>query len=176
MKLTDNQDNRCGSLLKRKNMKNKLKLLTAIIACVVIAAAAGCGARQFAEHENHQSNEQEAHKSHEHGTAADGPAVAAANDYILKYEWPEKPKVGTYTLKVSLTDGSGAPVEGAEVVVSYDMPSMRGAHATTETMKKNARGDYLLPIRFVMPGDWEIVVSAVKDGVEIATELILLDI
>ena len=115
-------------------------------------------------------------RRHDGGTAAGRPAITTGNDYILKYDWPEKPKMGSYTLRVNLTDRAGAPVEDAEVVVSYDMPSMRGAHDTTETMKKNAKGDYLLPIHFVMPGDWEIIVSAMKDGVEIAAELILLDI
>ena len=142
-------------------MKNKSKLLAAAVAVVVITIAGiGCGT----------------HKPHESGTVSGSQTITLGNDYFLKYDWPEKPKMGSYTLRVNLVDRAGAPVEGAEVVVSYDMPSMRGAHDTTETMKQNARGDYLLPIHFVMPGDWEIIVSAVKDGVEIAAELILLDI
>jgi len=108
--------------------------------------------------------------------AADSTEAAIGTDYSIKYEWPEKPKVGSYTLKVNLVDNTDASVEGAEVKVSYDMPSMRGHHAKTETMKQNAKGDYLLPINFAMPGDWEIIVSAYKDGVEIASETILLDI
>jgi nitrogen fixation protein FixH len=141
-------------------MKNKSKLLISAVAVIVMAiAGAGCGTQSTGS-----------------GTASDSPAAAVGNDYTLRYEWPEKPKVGHYTLKVNLTDNAGKPVEGAEVVVSYDMPSMRGHHATTETMKQNDRGDYLLPIHFAMPGDWEIVLSAQKDGVEIAAELILLDI
>ena len=141
-------------------MKNKSKILTLIVASVVLSiVGAGCG-------------------THDHGSGATAgnTATATGHDYVLKYEWPEKPRVGNYTLKVNLVDRAGKPVEGAEVVVSYDMPSMRGAHATTETMKKNARGDYLLPIQFVMPGDWEIVLSALIDGDEVAAELILLDI
>ena len=105
-----------------------------------------------------------------------GSGTTAGSEYVIKYEWPEKPRVGDYTLKINLVDKAGAPVKDAEVVVSYDMPSMRGAHATTAAMKQNARGDYLLPIHFAMRGDWEIVVSAMKDGVEIATRTILLDI
>jgi hypothetical protein len=132
---------------------SKLWLLAFV---VTVIAGTGCGSQ-----------------SSRSGATAGNPA---GNDYILTYEWPEKPKVGSYTLKVNLTDRAGAPVEDADVVLSYDMPSMRGSHATTETMKRNARGDYLLPIHFVMPGDWEIVVSALRDEVEIAAELILLDI
>ena len=122
------------------------------------------------------------HHSHERGTASDkqadavNQADAVKNDYSIKYEWSEKPKIGSRTLKVTLTDSTGAPVDGADVEVSYDMPSMRGAHATKESMKRNSSGDYLVPIHFAMPGDWEIVISATKDGVEIASELIQLDI
>ena len=147
----------------RENMKTWPKLLASIIAAIILAIAfVGCGTGGS--------------RSQESGAASGNLPNATGSDYVLKYEWPEKPKVGTYTLKVSLTDRSGAPVDGAEVVVDYDMPSMRGHHATTENMKRNASGDYLLPIKFVMPGDWEIVISAVKDDVEIAAELILLDI
>ena len=146
-------------------MKTRSKLSASLIAAIVIViACVGCGTGDHGSH------------SHESEAASGSPAITTGNDYVLKYEWPEKPKVGTYTLKVSLADRSGAPVEGAEVVVDYDMPSMRGHHATNESMKRNASGDYLLPIKFVMPGDWEIVISAVKDDVEIAAELILLDI
>ena len=135
-------------------------MASAAIAIVIAITGSGCGNQQ----------------AHNNGTAAGSQSADVGKNYTLKYDWPEKPKVGTYTLKVNITDGSGAPARDVEVVVSYDMPSMRGAHATTENMKQNARGDFLLPIRFVMPGDWEIVVSAVKDGVEVAAELILLDI
>ena len=105
-----------------------------------------------------------------------GSGTTAGSEYVIKHEWPKKPKVGDYTLKVNLVDNAGAPVKDAYVVVSYDMPSMRGAHATTADMKQNTSGDYLLPIHFAMRGDWEIVVSVMKDGVEVATKTILLDI
>jgi len=141
-------------------------MAAAIAAVFITIVGVGCGSHDHGAGSHSQEN----------GAASGSPAIKAGFDYVLKYEWPEKPKVGNYTLKVTLADKSGAPVEGAEVVASYDMPSMRGAHATTETMKKNAKGDYLLPIHFAMPGDWEIVLSAQKDGVEIAAELILLDI
>jgi len=130
-------------------MEKKSKIFTAVVFVIILAfICAGCGASQS----------------------------VGNGDYTLKYEWPEKPKVGDYILKVNLVDKTGASVEGADIIASYDMPSMRGAHATTETMKRNARGDYLLPIHFAMRGDWEIVLSARKDGVEIVAATILLDI
>jgi hypothetical protein len=42
---------------------------------------------------------------------------------------------------------------------------MRGAHETGDRYFKLSRnGDYLLPIDIVMPGDWEIRLTILKDG------------
>ena len=42
---------------------------------------------------------------------------------------------------------------------------MRGAHETgDQALKLSKRGDYLLPINIVMPGDWEIRLTINKDG------------
>lgn len=98
-----------------------------------------------------------------------------SESYSLKYEWPEKPKVGDHILKVEVFQGK-EKVSNVEVVVSYDMPSMRGHHDTTGKMKQNKKGDYLLPINFAMRGDWEIVVSVQKDKTEVAREIFLLEI
>jgi len=132
-----------------------------IVAVVFAVACAGCG--------NQQSN-----NSKKPG-AARAAAIEASKQYVLKYEWPEKPKVGSCTLKVKLLK-SGTPVREAEVTVSYDMPSMRGTHMTNENMKQNDKGDFLLPINFAIAGDWEIVVLAYKDGKVIAEKTILVDI
>ena len=110
----------------------------------------------------------------------DSTGNTAGNDkggeYILKHEWPEKPKVGSYTLKVNLVDKSGKSVEGVEVAVKHDMPKMRCNSGGSGVMKQNNKGDYLLPINFAMRGDWRIVISARKEGIEIATKTILLNI
>jgi hypothetical protein len=45
------------------------------------------------------------------------------------------------------------------------MPSMRGAHETGDRpFVLSKKGDYLLPINIVMPGDWEIRITIVKGG------------
>ncbi len=95
--------------------------------------------------------------------------------YAIKYTWPEKPKVGDHVLKVEVFQGK-EKVSNVDVVVSYDMPSMRGHHDTTAQMKQNKKGDYLLPINFAMRGGWEIVLTAKKADTEVAKEIILLDI
>jgi hypothetical protein len=98
------------------------------------------------------------------------------NAYSIKYEWPKKPKVGDYTLKVNVYDKYGKAARDVEVIASYDMPSMRGHHAAREKMKLSSKGYFLLPIHFAMRGDWEIILSVQKDGKEAVSETILLDI
>ena len=45
------------------------------------------------------------------------------------------------------------------------MPSMRGAHGTGDRpFQISNKGDYLLPISIVMPGDWEIKLTVIKAG------------
>jgi hypothetical protein len=45
------------------------------------------------------------------------------------------------------------------------MPSMRGAHDSGDVdFKLNKKNDYLLPVNIVMPGDWEVRVTFLKDG------------
>jgi predicted metalloprotease len=42
---------------------------------------------------------------------------------------------------------------------------MKGAHETGDRpFKLSKKGDYLLPIDIVMPGDWEIRLTLLKDG------------
>ena len=153
-------------------MKNKSKLLIATIA--IIAAVVGICAFQgvAASAGGHEAGGYQ----HTSGSASHNAPVTVKGDYVIKYEWPEKPKVGNYTLKVNLADKDGAPVQNAEVKVSYDMPAMRGHHATTDIMKRNNKGDYLLPIHFAMRGGWEIIISAERDKEIIATKTIFLDI
>ncbi|MDD4557114.1 MAG: FixH family protein [Alphaproteobacteria bacterium] len=100
---------------------------------------------------------------------------AQAETYSIKYEWPQKPKVGDHVLKVKVFQEKEM-VTDVEVVVSYDMPSMRGHHDTTAKMMQNKKGEFLLPINFAMRGGWEIVLTAEKDGKIVAKEIILLDI
>jgi hypothetical protein len=97
-------------------------------------------------------------------------------NYVIKYEWPEKPRVGHYTLRVMVSDKSGNPVPDIEVIAKYDMPSMRGRHNTEEKMKRSDRGDFLLPIYFAMRGGWEIILFVTQDDGEIARKTITLSI
>jgi len=73
------------------------------------------------------------------------------------YEFDRTPKMGTAILKIRVYEKNGAQVSDLNISGRSDMPSMRGAHDSGEVdFKLNKKGDYLLPVNIVMPGDWEV--------------------
>jgi hypothetical protein len=77
--------------------------------------------------------------------------------YYFVYEFDRTPKMGTAILKVRLFDKDGTQVTDLDITGQSGMPSMRGAHDSGEmAFKLNKKGDYLLPVNIVMPGDWEV--------------------
>ena len=45
------------------------------------------------------------------------------------------------------------------------MPSMRGMHSSgDQNFALSAKGVYLLPVQLVMPGDWEVALTILKEG------------
>jgi hypothetical protein len=54
---------------------------------------------------------------------------------------------------------------------------MRGAHAGGEKdFSLSAKGFYLLPVRLVMPGDWEVSFTFIKDGKKLLRGVYLFDL
>ena len=94
-----------------------------------------------------------------------GKKVSIGNDYYLIYSFDKKPKLGTLIMKVEIFTQEGKKDTSAEVKAEAGMPSMKGAHETGEQpFKLSKKGDYLLPINIVMPGDWEIRLTLLKEG------------
>jgi hypothetical protein len=80
--------------------------------------------------------------------------------YYFLFEFDKTPKMGTVILKVQLFDKDGKQVTDLELIGQSDMPSMKGAHDSGEAaFKLNKKGDYLLPVNVVMPGDWEVLLT-----------------
>jgi hypothetical protein len=80
--------------------------------------------------------------------------------YYFLYEFDKTPKMGMAILKVQLFDKDGKQVTDLEIIGQSDMPSMKGAHDSGEVaFKLNKKGDYLLPVNVVMPGDWEVLLT-----------------
>jgi hypothetical protein len=99
---------------------------------------------------------------------ADLPAAGKkcwiGDSLYFTYKFDKKPKLGTAFLKVQLFDKAGARITSLDVVGASDMPSMRGAHDSGDVpFKLNKKGDYLMPVNVVMPGEWEVLLTFVKD-------------
>ena len=79
------------------------------------------------------------------------------------YKFDKKPKLGTAILKVQLFDKEGARITSLDVLGISGMPSMGSAHDSGNVpFKLNKKGDYLLPVNVVMPGEWEVKLVFLK--------------
>ena len=94
-----------------------------------------------------------------------GAKVQIGGGYYLIYDFNKKPKLGTVIMKVDIFKGEGERDATFQVKGDAGMPSMRGAHETGDrAFQLSRKGSYLLPISIVMPGDWEIRLTILKDG------------
>jgi hypothetical protein len=90
--------------------------------------------------------------------------------YYFIYDFDKKPQMGTIIMKIQVFTKGGKQDSSMEITGSADMPSMKGAHGSGEQpFKLNKKGDYLLPLNVVMPGDWEVVLNFSKDKKPIYT-------
>jgi hypothetical protein len=94
-----------------------------------------------------------------------GKKVPIGNGYYLIYGFDKKPKMGTVIMKVEVFNADGKKDTAFEMKADAGMPSMGGAHETGDkSFALSNKGDYLLPINIVMPGDWEIRLTVSKEG------------
>ena len=85
-------------------------------------------------------------------------------DYYFVYKFDKTPKMGTVILKVQLFNKKGKRSTDLNLNGSYGMPSMESAHDYGEqSFKLNKKGDYLLPVNVVMPGEWEVKLTFIKN-------------
>jgi hypothetical protein len=99
-----------------------------------------------------------------------GPTLKAGqknwigDQHYFVYNFDKKPQMGTIIMKIQVFSKESKQDSSFEITGSADMPSMRGAHSTGDQLfKLNHKGDYLLPVNVVMPGEWEIVLNFLKD-------------
>jgi hypothetical protein len=94
-----------------------------------------------------------------------GKRVTLDAAHYFVYGFTKPPKVGTAILRVEVFTRDGNRDTSFVVKGDADMPSMRGAHTMGDKeFAKSKKGEYLLPIPLVMPGDWEIRLTFEKDG------------
>jgi YtkA-like len=79
------------------------------------------------------------------------------DQFQFTYEFTEKPKMGTAILRIRIIDREGNQTTALTVLGRSDMPAMAGGHDSgDQEFKLNKKGDYLLPVNIVMPGEWEV--------------------
>ncbi len=106
-----------------------------------------------------------------------GEKVPLGEGHYFIYGFDKPPRIGTYVMRVEIFTREGTRDTSFVVKGDSDMPSMRGAHSTGEKeFSLSAKGVYLLPVRVVMPGDWEVRFVFVKDGKTVLRGAYLFDV
>lgn len=92
-----------------------------------------------------------------------GEKIPLDADCYFTYGFTKQPKLGTAIMRVEIFNRDGKRDTSFVVKGDADMPSMRGAHRSgDQDFALSAKGVYLLPVRLVMPGDWEVRFTFLK--------------
>lgn len=106
-----------------------------------------------------------------------GKKVWVGEDFYFIHEFDKRPAMGPLVLKIQLFTKDGTRSTALVFKGSSDMPSMRGAHYTgDQPFRISKKGDYLLPIDVVMPGDWEVQVLVLSGETVLFRGHILFDV
>jgi len=106
-----------------------------------------------------------------------GEKIAVDASHYFTYGFDKQPKIGMAIMRVEVFTLDGKRDTSFVVKGDADMPSMRGAHSTGDKdFSLSAKGVYLLPVRIVMPGDWEIRFTFVRNGKVVFRGAYLFDI
>lgn len=94
---------------------------------------------------------------------------AASSQIALKLgSEPFPMTVGPNTLRVSLTDGTGEPVDGAAIHVTRQMMNHGGAFLNAGTLEQTASGEYTSRIVWPNAAPWRVEITAeLPDGATI---------
>jgi hypothetical protein len=94
-----------------------------------------------------------------------GRKVPLDEGHYFIYGLAESPKLGTVSMRVEIFTTEGVRDTSFVIKGDVDMPSMRGAHSSGEKdFVLSNKGVYLMPVRLVMPGEWEVRFTFSKDG------------
>jgi len=149
----------------KKSLTIPLMLISLALPCSPLHAASH---DHDAGHEGHQTKADAAVTGQAATFAAmpgTGKKVPIGNGGYLIYGFDKKPKMGTVIMKVEVFSLDGKQDTSLELLGDSGMPSMRGAHETgDQPFKLSKKGEYLLPVNIVMPGDWEIRLTIKKGG------------
>ena len=109
--------------------------------------------------------------------AKSGQKIPLGNDHYFIYGFSKPPKIGTAIMKVEIFTKDGVLDKSFVVKGDADMPSMRGAHAEGDKIFSiSKKGVYLMPVRLVMLGDWEVKFTFSKNGKTVLRGVYLFDL
>lgn len=106
-----------------------------------------------------------------------GGRIPLGAEHHLTFGFDKPPKLGIAIMRVEIVNRDGKRDGSFTVKGDADMPSMRGAHSAGEkSYSLSANGVYLMPVRLVMPGDWEVSFSVSRNGKTIYRGAYLFDL
>jgi hypothetical protein len=106
-----------------------------------------------------------------------GAKIPLGATHYFTFGFTKPPKLGTAIMRVEIFTRDGVRDTSFVVKGDADMPSMRGAHASGDKeFSLSAKGMYLIPVRLVMPGDWEVSFTFIKDGKKVFRGVYLFDL
>lgn len=93
-----------------------------------------------------------------------GEKIKIDEHHYFIYGFDKKPQMGTVVLKIQIFSSDGKRDTSYDITGDAGMSAMKGMHDSGEQpFKLNKKGDYLLPVDVVMPGDWEVRLTFTKD-------------
>jgi hypothetical protein len=152
-------------------MPHMNKTILLFVPCLLIACSVWCSAPVILYGQEHHGAAAASSASATEKTPVYAPMpgpgkkVPIGGGYYLIYGFEKKPVMGTNIMRLEIYTAEGKKDTGFEAKADADMPSMRGAHGTGDkAFVVSKKGDYLLPIPIVMPGDWEVRLIILKEG------------
>jgi hypothetical protein len=93
-----------------------------------------------------------------------GKKAQVGKDYTAIYSFDKKPQMGMVILRLEVYDKEGKRDSSLTITGDLDMPTMKGAHGTgPKPLQLNKKGDYLLALNLMMPGEWEVQLVFMKE-------------
>ena len=100
-----------------------------------------------------------------------GAPAAMGQKLSVEILEPKQAKVGKNTIRLTVRDAAGNPVEGAEVEVALSMPQMGSMPpmSSKAVLQHQGKGQYTGTIEIPMAWTWQATVTAKKGGTELGT-------
>jgi hypothetical protein len=104
------------------------------------------------------------------GAAQPTEAASAKPVNIVVSTDPNPAAVGDVEMVFTITDADGNPIEGAQVDVGAEHPSMAGMGMSGAAVEQGG-GKYSIKANFSDAGDWVLTVNVRKDGLDYKEEI-----